>query len=60
MKIENCARCGEDHDDIQFEKFVRPIDLGAVKFEAWAPCPTTGQPIIQTFLHDLRIAGIRP
>lgn len=40
--IEGCARCGQDHANLRFERLERPID----DCDYWAPCPTNKQPII--------------
>lgn len=36
-----CQRCGEDHV-LTFRQLVPPID----DYGWWAPCPTTGEPIL--------------
>lgn len=43
-----CARCGgEGHKPITFKKLQKPSELpGGIKFTHWAPCPTTGEPIM--------------
>jgi len=42
LKIENCARCGEEHDHVVFRYFYRPPE----KFVAWGMCPITIEPIL--------------
>jgi len=41
-KIGGCARCGEAHDRLKFQKLIRPIKENT----HWATCPTTGEPIV--------------
>lgn len=41
--VKNCARCSQDHTQIEFKRFkFNPID----EFEFWGSCPTTGEPIL--------------
>ena len=40
--LKNCARCGNDHDDLVPEKLEKPVD----DYTHWCPCPTNGQPIL--------------
>ena len=44
VNIRHCARCGGDHDGLEFRSF----DLPAGKFTHWAPCPTNGEPVLMT------------
>lgn len=56
--IINCARCGGEHDDLEFEKLLRPMSAndfyydeapeGAGEGKYWTMCPTVEQPIILT------------
>lgn len=48
MKVtfKNCARCGETHKDLEFEKLEEPMTCGRERYTHWAPCPTNGQPIM--------------
>jgi hypothetical protein len=41
--IKNCARCGEDHADLTFERMERPIDD---EYPFWALCPRGKGPIL--------------
>lgn len=55
-QVVSCARCGGDHEDIEFRKLARPIDVkmdgiaAMVRYAHWAPCPTTGEPILMRWL----------
>lgn len=42
-----CARCdGDGHPGMEYLKLQRPIVVGEYEFSHWAPCPTTGEPIL--------------
>ncbi len=41
--VENCARCGETHLDMQFTKLDNCKD-----YQWWGTCPTTGQPVFMS------------
>lgn len=45
IDVEKCARCGEDHDDVAFQRFERPIKHKE-EWTHWGTCPKTGEPII--------------
>ena len=46
-RISNCARCGQDHEDIEYESFTHPIvDSDRTEWTHFAKCPTNGQPIL--------------
>ena len=49
-KIIHCARCGEDHINIEAKKFTQPVLEDAPSEKAlythWALCPTNGEPIL--------------
>lgn len=40
-----CARCGGDHDKLEFFPFTRMSRVGGKKVTHWATCPATGEPI---------------
>jgi len=44
MKIDitRCARCGNDHIDLEFKPLSRPMG----NWTYWAACPVTGEPIL--------------
>ena len=42
VSIKCCARCEQDHDDLEFTELSKPID----EWTFWAKCPTTGEPIL--------------
>jgi hypothetical protein len=48
-KIENCARCGENHYDVEARVMAQPFappEAGGVAWTHWLPCPTNGDPIL--------------
>ena len=44
--VGECARCGEDHNDIKFKELIRPIKDNDGRWTHWALCPTNKEPII--------------
>ena len=45
--IYNCARCGNDHENLEFVRFQRPIeDRDGRTWEWWATCPVNGDPVL--------------
>lgn len=44
-KLHGCARCGGEHDNIEFKAFSRPSVLKGIRVVGWAPCPLNGEPI---------------
>lgn len=54
--VGNCARCGGDHDGLEFTPFARPVVLaqsaGIAAVTHWALCPVTGEPIMLHIVSD--------
>lgn len=46
VTIRDCARCGDNHDNLMFQRFQYPPD----DFDAWGMCPDTNEPILMTVL----------
>lgn len=51
-RVRNCARCGGNHDGVEWKPLTRPIidndaTVGRVVWSQWTPCPTNGEPILQ-------------
>lgn len=45
--IKHCARCGQDHNKLGFDKLTYPIeDSDGTLWTHWAPCPANGEPIL--------------
>jgi len=42
MTIQQCARCGGSHPDLNFQPFSSPNPT----YDYWAVCPTTQEPIL--------------
>lgn len=40
--LRNCARCGGNHDKLEFRELTQPID----DYTYFASCPTNGEPIL--------------
>lgn len=53
VTVRDCARCGKLHTMLEFQRLRRP----ARDYGWWAPCPTTGEPVLMQ-LHEL--AGKSP
>lgn len=45
-KVGGCARCGDDHEDLDEIAFWRPSEDADGVWRWWATCPTTGDPIL--------------
>lgn len=49
--VENCARCGGDHEGLKYNLFdppVKPVHpLDRTTWTHWAMCPVTDEPIIR-------------
>lgn len=52
--VQNCARCGETHEDLSFTKFSKyPIeDIDGTVYNYWALCPITREPILLRIAND--------
>ena len=51
-RVTQCARCGEDHQNLVAHKLDRPWappEARGVTWTHWMPCPTNGQPILVLF-----------
>lgn len=47
--VFHCARCGENHDAVTFQKFTRPIiDADGTVWQRWGMCPVTNEPILMS------------
>ena len=53
ISIIHCERCSQDHVDLEFQRLTRPMINGET-WTHWAPCPTTGEPIM------LRVQEVYP
>lgn len=50
--VGHCARCGQDHDEVEWFKFDRAIDDhedGGGEWTHWGICPNSGDPILMRF-----------
>lgn len=51
ITIYKCARCGEDHKDLEMKKFKNPVVITFLKWEEyiipyWTMCPVVNEPIL--------------
>lgn len=45
--VRQCARCGQDHEEIVYKQFERPVeDTDGTVWNWWGTCPVTGDPIL--------------
>jgi len=54
--IIGCARCGEDHKELEMKELTNPIDIVGIngnEIGYWAMCPTLGEPILVMVLKDV-------
>jgi hypothetical protein len=50
--LRDCARCGGTHPSLEWKHFVHPIEVSETeRYEAWASCPATGDPIMFAVEH---------
>lgn len=57
--VFHCARCGENHDAIRFQKFTRPIvDADGTVWERWGMCPAMNEPILMS--ATVKPTGMNP
>ena len=51
-----CARCGEDHKDLEMKKLTIPIDIPDTNGNSvgyWAMCPKLNEPILITVIKEV-------
>lgn len=47
LALEVCRRCSGRHEGLPFHRFDPPLPVAATALITdWAPCPTTGEPIL--------------
>lgn len=49
INVRRCARCGAYHTGLEFVALGQPI----FEYTHWAPCPTTGEPILMRRENEL-------
>lgn len=52
VNVKNCSRCGQDHDDLVFERITHPMDSSEASFGWYAACPTVHRTIYMKFTED--------
>lgn len=55
--VKCCARCGQDHKALHFDKLTKPGNILGVEFTHWASCPKSGEPVIMAITDDAQIAN---
>lgn len=61
IQVENCVRCGGNHQDLDAIPFLPGREVGVNTH--WARCPTSGSPILVAFLNtepDMQWVEIYP
>jgi hypothetical protein len=53
QNISDCCRCGNEHKDLNFQKFSQSEE--GCPFDIWALCPETEEPILS--VHQLKVNG---
>lgn len=51
LRVIKCARCSGNHD-VSFQKFKKPMTIGALTFTHFGLCPVTNEPIMMYFGID--------
>lgn len=54
--IISCARCGENHENLEISKLTNPIEIDGVnghKINYWAVCPKLNEPIIIMVIEEV-------
>lgn len=49
VSLVHCARCWNNHDDVQFEVMLHPTRDG---FTHWGMCPILNQPVFLKLVSD--------
>lgn len=53
-KVKKCARCGEDHERVEWHKFDKSVWDEDGEWTHWGQCPTTCDPIMMRFEGKIR------
>ena len=55
VDVKSCARCGEDHDDLEFSEFTNPPRFAETTYTHYATCPTRfSEPILLAIVEEPR------
>jgi hypothetical protein len=52
ITISGCARCGENHKDIEIKEFTNPMGIHDITFYWWTMCPKLNEPILVLLTND--------
>ena len=50
LNVTNCARCGKNHDGIEFKKLKKPAIADKTVYRYFAHCPETKEPLLMRIL----------
>jgi hypothetical protein len=53
INVGFCARCGEDHEGLEFKLFTHVVDDMDGPWTHWALCPTNGEPILMKIVSTM-------
>lgn len=53
VNVQKCARCGDDHLAVVFQKMQQPMVDEHWTMTHWAACPTNGDPILWGTTEDM-------
>lgn len=56
-RLDDCARCGQTHEGLSFWVLTRPVvDNDGTTWDAFAWCPTNGEPILLRLMPNTQPA----
>lgn len=57
ISVRGCARCGQNHDNLEFHPLTRAMSDSEGQWTHWAACPTNGEPILMKVQETARPVG---
>ena len=60
VDVRSCARCGQDHEKLEFKLLTNPIPDGDFYWTHWASCPTNGEPVLLYIFENKTKAEYQP
>lgn len=58
--VINCARCGHDHEQLEFKPFKNPVENHPAPLTHWALCPKLEEPILLALIYDIFTGNDKP
>lgn len=54
IDVHSCARCEEDHSNIEFSPLTHPIESEAsnIRWTHWTMCPSLNEPILLYIIQE--------